>query len=408
MVQIPKMKTKIVSLDKLLGGGLEDKSLIVLWTSPGVDCSPFVYQITISALNGGDGVVFLTQTKRADLVVEDMKRKGWAVDKFVDDGKLCFVDAYSKLLSAPSKQKYVVEKPKDISQVMAVLEKAMAGLNGKNKVLIFDSISSSLDICGEDSLPKINLKELADKHNAIALGIFVQWPYEKKLVDAVKEKADAIIQLNAIEDKVILREFFTVPKVSWHKPAKKGVPYKVLPTGEIAVYVPKVLVIGPYNAGKSSFIHSVSDRAVSVDRLGTTIALDHGHVDYAGFSVDLFGTPGQERFDPLLEMLGGEALGVIVVVDSTSPETFKRAKEMIAKSRTTGLPSVVVANKADFKGAKKPEEVRQLMVLQKDAIVIPVVAEDLSSIKPGVKEPCKLKKSDVNKVLEALLGKFGE
>ena len=403
-----KLQTDIISLDKLLGGGIEKESLVVLWTDPGVDCSPFIYQMVNKALKDGLSVVFFTQTKRADLVVEDIRRKGWDIDKDVESGKLVFVDGFSKLMSAPSKQKYIVQEPKDADSIIREIGKALDESDGKGKLIIFDAISSAIDICGEGCLTGLKLKELSEKHKAVSVGIFVEWPYDEVTLSAVRGMADAIIQLKAIEEKVILREFFTVPKVRWHTPAKKGVPYKVLPTGGINVYVPKVLVLGPYNAGKSSFIHSVSDRAVSVDRLGTTIALDHGHVEHAGFSIDLFGTPGQERFDPLLEMLGGEALGVIVVLDSTAPESFERAKEMLAKSKTTGLPSVIVANKADLPGAKKPEEIREIMTLPKDTSILPVVAEDLEKVKSGVKEPCRLRKDDVHKVLDALLGKFGD
>ena len=169
------------------------------------------------------------------------------------------------------------------------------------------------------------------------------------------------------------------------------------------------MVTGPYNAGKSSFVHSASIRPVSVERFGldgkkTTVALDHGNVDYEGFSADLFGTPGQERFDPLLELLGGESIGVIVLLDSTAPETFPRAFEMLEKTRTKGLPAVIVANKANLHGALKPEQIRKKMKLSKDIPIIPVIAESIKAIRKGKnkKNICMLKKDDVNKVLDAL------
>ena len=41
--------------------------------------------------------------------------------------------------------------------------------------------------------------------------------------------------------------------------------------------------------------------------MGTTIAMDHGYLDYKGFAADVYGTPGQEKFDPILEFLAEEA-----------------------------------------------------------------------------------------------------
>ncbi|MHC1582770.1 MAG: ATPase, T2SS/T4P/T4SS family [Candidatus Syntropharchaeia archaeon] len=86
-------------------------------------------------------------------------------------------------------------------------------------------------------------------------------------------------------------------------------------------------------------------------------------MNYKSFSADLFGTPGQERFDLLLEPLGRESVGAFIVVDSTQPETFVRAKEMIRKCHVEGLPKVIVANKQNMDGALSPEEIREKMKL---------------------------------------------
>ena len=167
-----------------------------------------------------------------------------------------------------------------------------------------------------------------------------------------------------------------------------------------ALPISKIIVTGPFNAGKTSFIHSASIKAISVDRLGTTVALDHGHVEYKGFSVDLWGTPGQERFDPILNLLSGESLGVIVVVDSTNPQGFDRAKDMLVITKTSGLPSVIAANKANLKGALKIKDIREKMKLPEEIPIIPVVADDLKQVKNN--QPCKLKEEDVSKVLDKL------
>ena len=72
--------------------------------------------------------------------------------------------------------------------------------------------------------------------------------------------------------------------------------------GGIKIYIPKILVTGPYHAGKTSFVRTASYKSVSVNRKGlegkneTTVALDFGHVKLGGFLVELFGTPGQQRF----------------------------------------------------------------------------------------------------------------
>jgi uncharacterized protein len=137
--------------------------------------------------------------------------------------------------------------------------------------------------------------------------------------------------------------------------------FKALKPGGVHVYVPKIVVTGPYNAGKSSFIHAISDTAVSADHLGTTVALDHGRITLEGLTADIFGTPGQARFDPILRIVGGQAVGVIVVVDSTKPDSLDRARDMLQQMWRQGLPAIIAANKQDLPGALTPAEVARLM-----------------------------------------------
>ncbi|MBU2560331.1 GTP-binding protein, partial [archaeon] len=136
----------------------------------------------------------------------------------------------------------------------------------------------------------------------------------------------------------------------------------------------KILVTGPYNAGKSAVVHALSTKGAAVDRLGTTVALDQGNIDHKDFSVDILGTPGQERFDPLLKMLGEEAMGLFLVVDSTKPEELHRAKTMLEVTLAHGLPFIVLANKQDLPDALSPEEIRERMKIGKEVKILPTVA----------------------------------
>ncbi len=220
---------------------------------------------------------------------------------------------------------------------------------------------------------------------------------------------NSVVKVAGIEKRVIMGQYFCVMKADWTKVEERPILCTILRPGGLRVYIPKLLVTGPYNAGKTSFMHSLATKSVSVDRKAlemfpTTVALDVGHVDYKTFSADLFGTPGQERFDLLLKPLGGEAAGVFVVVDSTDPKTFSRAKDMVQKCYVESLPKVIVANKQNLGGVLKPEEIRERMALGMDVPVIPVRAA------PGAKlpteDPCPLDKEDVYKAMDAMLAQI--
>jgi len=120
----------------------------------------------------------------------------------------------------------------------------------------------------------------------------------------------------------------------------------------------KVVVTGPFNAGKTTFIKSVSEitvlsteRRVS-DASGegageTTVAMDFGRITISDDVVlYLFGTPGQERFSFMWETLAEGMLGFVLVVDARSDESIENAASMIEFfTRMSDVPFVVAANK---------------------------------------------------------------
>ena len=96
----------------------------------------------------------------------------------------------------------------------------------------------------------------------------------------------------------------------------------------------KIVFTGPMGAGKTTAISAVSDIApVSTEmrnhdqqsfaKQATTVALDLGQIGLAdGTVVRLYGTPGQERFSFMWEIVGRGAMGVILLLDGSSPDAL--------------------------------------------------------------------------------------
>ena len=159
----------------------------------------------------------------------------------------------------------------------------------------------------------------------------------------------------------------------------------------------KVVIAGPFAAGKTQFINTVSEiKTVKTERRTqhlseksvkdyTTVAMDFGKIRIDDeHELYLFGTPGQFRFDFMWEILGEGALGIIILVDSTDPTTFHEARKIINffQSRFP-VPMVVGANKQDLPNAWSPEDVRiALDIDEEEGIpVIPVSAINKESVK---------------------------
>ena len=99
----------------------------------------------------------------------------------------------------------------------------------------------------------------------------------------------------------------------------------------------KLVITGAFNTGKTTFIRSLSDiTAVDTDKAtssadeqrikaSTTVAMDYGRVQLDDRRVQLFGTPGQTRFDFMREVLAKDMDGFLVLVDLAEPATIDEA-----------------------------------------------------------------------------------
>ncbi len=321
------MKIGIPVLDELLKEIPRGKTL-TYYIDPEVEGDVFGMQTLYRNLEEGYRCVYVTSTMSPTSLRNRFKEFGWYVDEFEN---FSVVDAYSAYVGATSDERYVVKDPANLDEFDEVIRKAI----DENDLVVFGSLSTVIDICGEETLNYFERwKEQAE--DSVIVSNFTAWPYSEDVLSRVKELSNAVVTIGGIHHRVILGHYYGILKVDWTQVKGKAVLFKVVKPGGVKAYIPKILVTGPYNAGKSTFVHAISNKAISVDRLGTTVALDHGKVEYRGFTIDVFGTPGQERFDPILKVLGSEALGVILVIDSTKPETFPRAKQLLEKTTHFG------------------------------------------------------------------------
>ena len=97
----------------------------------------------------------------------------------------------------------------------------------------------------------------------------------------------------------------------------------------------KIVFTGPMGAGKTTAIRSISDAPpVSTEvantdqatnaKATTTVALDYGQLLLPdGTAVSLYGTPGQERFSFMWEILCRGALGIVLLIDGSTPTALQ-------------------------------------------------------------------------------------
>jgi hypothetical protein len=160
----------------------------------------------------------------------------------------------------------------------------------------------------------------------------------------------------------------------------------------------KVLVTGPFNAGKTEFTRTISDipivateRRIS-DHLKavkdeTTVAMDYGQFRLDGDLFHLYGTPGQSRFDFMWDILSKEIHAFIVLVDSNDRQGLLEAKRLIRLFRRKGrVPYLVAANKQDMDNALSVEAIGRALGLDKKTPLVPCIATDKASVASVLKE----------------------
>lgn len=157
--------------------------------------------------------------------------------------------------------------------------------------------------------------------------------------------------------------------------------------------IKKVVVTGPFGAGKTEFVRRVSEIVVVTTerkvtsrekkvKAETTVAMDFGRLTVGRHVLHLYGTPGQARFEFMWDILSQEMHGFVVLVDSTDEKSFAQAKRLIKLfSRDHQVPFVVGANKQDVQGALRPAEVRNALGLRAEVPVLGCVSTDPRSAK---------------------------
>lgn len=116
----------------------------------------------------------------------------------------------------------------------------------------------------------------------------------------------------------------------------------------------KIVFTGPMGAGKTTAIAAISDETpvstdvlnndhATFDKASTTAGLDYSRIVVDGdTAIRLYGTPGQNRFKFMWEILAQGAAGVIVLIDASQPDALVQLEYFVdVFGRGKTMPIVV-------------------------------------------------------------------
>lgn len=219
-----KLETGIPELDEMLKGGLETGTSTIFWTQPGIDDRPFAYHLLQKQLSMGNSGIFVVQTKKADTVEKEIVERGYDITSYKKEGNFVFIDAYSRLVKADSKERFIVGNPNSAGEITKVLANVLSDIGKKNILVIFGSLSIMVNNYLEDYIKESKVwKQLFRQHKAAGIFLFTHWPYSEEILKEVRQSADYIVEIG----KQDTNQYFVVQKNRDDAAEPRNVPFNL-------------------------------------------------------------------------------------------------------------------------------------------------------------------------------------
>lgn len=132
----------------------------------------------------------------------------------------------------------------------------------------------------------------------------------------------------------------------------------------------RLVIAGTPGAGKSTFVRTISDiEVIDTDRTATdktalvkpktTVAFDYGRFVFGSIvEVQIYGTPGQSRFNFMWDFLIQRAHSYILLVAAHRPNDFHYARQILLfMNQRVQIPMLVGITHTDCPGACTTDEI---------------------------------------------------
>lgn len=152
----------------------------------------------------------------------------------------------------------------------------------------------------------------------------------------------------------------------------------------------KLAVVGEVGAGKTQFVHSISEispfeteekSSVDIGKKYTTVGIDYGRLTLApDVALGIYGLPGQERYSFLWDMVNKSLWGLLVLVRFESDINFSGLIKILQHFEPvkSGIPVVIGVTHSERATASEQDYAQDVIdeVLQVNGVHAPIIMVD--------------------------------
>jgi len=291
------ISTGVTGLDELLGKGIPRGSRVLYSLEPGVDGQLFMISSLSCSLAKGLSCMVILPHATVDVFRNDAVAKCGSKLDLKKTGSVVFIDAIDReriQKSAKTPGAQALEWQARIKKICR-----------ENKV---DVIFAYLDLLYEDFGLETAIKILEcgmsdDKTTLFIEHLNLEGP---GLLDRFISRFsfDLVMTVRSSNRPIPHFTYFTLLHSSWPVSVPRSVPF-IISESRIVPYIPKIVVTGPADSGKTTFVANATEGALPADRTGkdrdlVSEFMDYGWLRWRDFDISLHGAPGHTKYDPRL------------------------------------------------------------------------------------------------------------
>jgi len=250
-----RVKTGIQILDDRLGGGFPRPSTLLLFSDKPTEKRVFAENFAVEGAKAKETTLYVDFYRVPALARTELSRFG----KFPQD-HLVLVDAISSQLMVESRERYHV---RDIDSLSGIGDVIVAAIQAERPSrVVIDSMEFLSDRFPKDAVLAQWRRIISETQaiGSVACFLFINWTYQEKELEAIRAMSDFIVEFQSSMRGGIVRNSMRISAMGEGGVRTNWIPYTFKDLIGVTVYFPRILVTGPFNAGKSTVVKALCEK----------------------------------------------------------------------------------------------------------------------------------------------------